>query len=159
MSSNLHFVLGQSLAFYFGLVVAIVIDFWLAIVRYFICKDISMLVAFAIAGVIALLCPFCMQYLSLFFLVFARFLFFLRAILAAIFRVFFPIGIGKDFLDFILQLLNILILFDDIGIIPEDFIRLEDWLEGLIEVNDRPDVLFYDLFLDLLFIDSNQLVY
>ena len=159
MSSNLHFVLGQSLAFYFGLVVAIVIDFWLAIVRYFICKDISMLVSFAIAGVIALLCPFCMQYLSLFFLVFARILFFLRAILAAIFRVFFPIGIGKDFLDFILQLLNVLILFDDIGIIPEDFIRPEYRLEGLIEVNDRPNILFYDLLFDLLFIDSNQLVY
>ena len=159
MSSNLHFVLGQSLAFYFGLVVAIVIDFWLAIVRYFICKDISMLVAFAIAGVIALLCPFCMQDLGLFFLVFARILFFLRAILVAIFRVFFPIGIGKQILYFILQLLNVLILFDDIRIIPDDFLRLKDWLEGLIEVNDRPNILFYDLLFDLLFIDSNQLVY
>ena len=159
MSSNLHFVLGESLAFNLGLVVGRVIHFVLAIACYFACKEIAIFVVIAIVKMVFLLCPFCMQDLGLFFLVFARILFFLRAILAAIFRVFFPIGIGKDFLDFILQLLNVLILFDDIRIIPEDFIRPEYRLEGLIEVNDRPNILFYDLLFDLLFIDSNQLVY
>ena len=131
--------------------------FWLLLVTSLV--RIAIFVVIAIVKMVFLLCPFCMQYLSLFFLVFARFLFFLRAILAAIFRVFFPIGNGKQILYFFLQLLNVLILFNDIGIIPEDFIRPEYRLEGLIEVNDRPNILFYDLLNDLLFIDSNQLVY